>query len=98
MLRLAVILIFAAGFLSGCDDEKTRNLVDQRAMEAKQSLTDANAAQASPAKRYNPLVVTDRIWAGGEALRRSGASDVRSVEIGSHAARFDGSNLRPNRA
>ena len=36
--------------------------------------------------------------AGGEALRGAGASDVRSVEIGSHAARFDGSNLRPNRA
>jgi chorismate mutase len=36
--------------------------------------------------------------AGGEALSAAGASDVRSVEIGSHAARFDGSNLRPRRA
>ena len=35
--------------------------------------------------------------AGGEALAAAGASDVRSVEIGSHAARFDGSNLRPRR-
>ena len=35
--------------------------------------------------------------AGGEALAVAGASDVRSVEIGSHAARFDGSNLRPRR-
>ncbi|MBV8472092.1 MAG: chorismate mutase [Hyphomicrobiales bacterium] len=36
--------------------------------------------------------------AGGAALAAAGASDVRSVEIGSHAARFDGSNLRPRRA
>ncbi len=36
--------------------------------------------------------------AGGEALAAAGASDVRSVEIGSHAARFDGSNLRARRA
>jgi chorismate mutase len=36
--------------------------------------------------------------AGGFALREAGAADVRSVEIGAHAARFDGSNLRPRRA
>ena len=31
-------------------------------------------------------------------LRGAGGADVRSVEIGSHAARFDASALRPNRA
>jgi chorismate mutase len=38
------------------------------------------------------------LGAAAEALSGAGASDVRSVEIGSHAARFDGSNLRPRRA
>ncbi len=36
--------------------------------------------------------------AGGLALSRAGAADVRSHEVGAHAARFDGSNLRPRRA
>ncbi len=36
--------------------------------------------------------------AGGLALTQAGGADVRSVEVGSHAARFDGSNLRPRRA
>ncbi len=31
-----------------------------------------------------------------ETLRQAGAVDVRSVEIGAHAARFDASSLRPN--
>ena len=36
--------------------------------------------------------------AGGLALARAGAGDVRSREVGAHAARFDGSKLRPRRA
>jgi chorismate mutase len=32
------------------------------------------------------------------ALRKAGAADVRSVEIGAHASRFDASALRPNGA
>ncbi|MGD0639631.1 MAG: chorismate mutase [Roseiarcus sp.] len=36
--------------------------------------------------------------AGGLALRQAGAGDVRSLEVGAHAARFDGSKLRPRRA
>jgi hypothetical protein len=36
--------------------------------------------------------------AAGLALRGAGASDVRSREVGAHAARFDGSKLRPRRA
>jgi chorismate mutase len=35
--------------------------------------------------------------AGGLALAQAGAEDVRSLEVGAHAARFDGSNLRPRR-
>jgi chorismate mutase len=36
--------------------------------------------------------------AGGLALRQAGATDVRSLEVGAHAARFDGSKLRPRPA
>jgi chorismate mutase len=36
--------------------------------------------------------------AGGLALRQAGATDVRSLEVGAHAARFDGSKLRPRLA
>ena len=36
--------------------------------------------------------------AGGLALRQAGAADVRSLEVGAHAARFDGSKLRPRLA
>ncbi|MGO4872574.1 MAG: chorismate mutase [Roseiarcus sp.] len=36
--------------------------------------------------------------AGGLALAGAGAQDVRSLEVGAHAARFDGSKLRPRRA
>jgi len=35
--------------------------------------------------------------AAGLALQRAGAADARSLEIGAHAARFDGSKLRPRR-
>ncbi len=35
--------------------------------------------------------------AAAEALIEAGAADVRSVEVGAHAARYDGSNLRPRR-
>jgi chorismate mutase len=39
-----------------------------------------------------------REGAGGLALSQAGAADVRSVEVGAHAACFDGSKLRPRRA
>jgi chorismate mutase len=35
--------------------------------------------------------------AAAKALSEAGAADVRSVEVGAHAARYDGSNLRPRR-
>jgi hypothetical protein len=35
--------------------------------------------------------------AAAKALSEAEAADVRSVEVGAHAARYDGSNLRPRR-
>ncbi|MGE3623393.1 MAG: secretin N-terminal domain-containing protein [Bdellovibrionales bacterium] len=64
---MAVILALSTA-LSGCDTEKTRNLIDQRAGEAQDTLLQARSAQPS-AKRYNPLVVTDKVYAGNAAMR-----------------------------
>ncbi len=36
--------------------------------------------------------------AGGLALRQAGATDLRSLQVGAHAARYDGSKLRPRLA
>ena len=55
--RRGAVLIAIAAFatiLSGCDTEKTRNLIDERASEAQQNLVKAREAQPD-AKHYNPL-------------------------------------------
>src|ERR1700742_1761862 len=67
--RAALVAVIALiGVLAGCDTEKTRNLIDQRASEAQENLVKAREAQPT-AKHYNPLVVTDKVWAGNAALR-----------------------------
>ena len=53
--------------LSACDDEKNRNLINQRADEAQKSIEQMD--HQSPNRRYNPLVVTDRVWTGSSAMR-----------------------------
>ncbi len=68
--RIAVCALLAsAGFsVSGCDvSEKTRQVIDQRSGEAKQSLDKAQQPQRSIA--YDPLTVTDKVWGGNMALR-----------------------------
>ncbi|MFY9288020.1 MAG: hypothetical protein WAO98_05915, partial [Alphaproteobacteria bacterium] len=61
------LIILAATFLVGCNDEKTRNLIDQRAAAAQKAMGEM-ANYDSP-KRYNPLVITDKVWTGNSALR-----------------------------
>src|SRR5580658_10233107 len=63
-----VAVLLLATTLLGCDTEKTRNLIDERAGEAQQSLVQARAEQPN-AKHYNPLIVTDKIYAGTAAMR-----------------------------
>jgi len=63
--RLTLFLMIVV--LAGCNNEKVRNLIDERAAEANQSIQEAKAP--APAKSYNPLTVTDKIWAGGTSLR-----------------------------
>lgn len=67
-VRAAWLLLAALPvFLTGCKDQETRDAINHRAMESRQSL-DTFAAPVPP-KRYNPLVVTDKIWTGSQAQR-----------------------------
>jgi len=65
LLILALLTLVAV--LPACNDEKTRDLLDQRAAEAQKTMTEMS--QYSPVKHYNPLTVTDKVWAGNAALR-----------------------------
>ncbi|NTU76210.1 MAG: hypothetical protein HGA90_00080 [Alphaproteobacteria bacterium] len=64
---LALVLVSVA--LLGCNVEKTRNLIDQRSDEVAQGLQDAKQQQQSPKKSYDPLTVSDKVWAGGTSMR-----------------------------
>ena len=66
-----VAILAMAVTLAGCDIEKTRNLIDDRANtgEAQENLLEAREAQPN-AKQYNPLIVTDKVWAGNSPATR----------------------------
>ena len=65
-LFLTTALLLAG--LGGCSDESTRNIIDTAAQKSTQGLKDA-ANPPLPNKKYNPLVVSDRVWAGTTAVR-----------------------------
>ena len=62
-----VALVLVSLILVGCNNEKVRNLIDERTDQARQGIQEAQSP--GPVKSYNPLVVTDKIWAGNTALR-----------------------------
>lgn len=63
----SVLFVVLSMLVVGCDNEKTRGLINGRAEEARQSL--GQASQPGVPSSYNPLVVTDKVWAGSSALR-----------------------------
>lgn len=65
LASLAVVASLAV--LPACDDSATRSGLDRRSAEATRSIEDMN--HPAPMKHYNPLVVTDKVWAGDSALR-----------------------------
>ena len=67
MIQRRLALLLAVVALSGCNIEKTRNLIDARADQAAQGLREAQKPAA--AVSYNPLTVTDKLWAGSSSLR-----------------------------
>src|ERR1700761_2282260 len=63
---LLVSVLVVSGLL-GCTDPATRNEIDMQADEANKNL--ANTLHQVPARHYNPLVVSDKVWGGDTALR-----------------------------
>lgn len=64
---LAMALATAA-VLPGCTDPETRTQIDNTTSNARAGV-DQTVHQDMPAKRYNPLVVSDKVWTGNTALR-----------------------------
>jgi type IVB pilus formation R64 PilN family outer membrane protein len=60
---LAVLLLG----LSACSTEDFRNTISERTAIAEQRVDESR--QPAPARRYNPLTVTDAVWAGAKAVR-----------------------------
>ena len=67
-LRAALAIGVCLAAFTGCSDQATRNLIDKQTDQTKQGVADA-AHPNVPSKRYNPLVVTDKVFAGNTALR-----------------------------
>lgn len=63
--RIALVLIIAA--LAGCNNEKNRNAINERRDQSRQGLLEAK--NPAPPKTYNPLAVSNKIWAGNASLR-----------------------------
>jgi len=62
-----VILFLVSVMLLGCNNEKVRNLIDERTDQAAIGMQEAQ--RPAPPKSYNPLVVTDKVWTGNTSLR-----------------------------
>lgn len=71
---LGVVLVLAS-----CRTEDYRNTINERLNIAEQRAVEAR--QPAPARRYNPLTVTDSVWTGAKAIRmRNGMPLPERVE------------------
>lgn len=67
MFRRFACLLVAVALVAGCNNEKTRTLIDRRTDQAVRM--GETAQTPAPKKSYNPLTITDKVWAGGSSLR-----------------------------
>lgn len=65
--RAFFTLLGFALVLAACHTEDYRNSVSERMAVAEQRAEEAR--QPAPARRYNPLTVTDSVWTGAKAVR-----------------------------
>lgn len=65
--RRFAFLFVAVALLAGCNNEKTRSLIDRRSDQAIKMSEEARRPMGK--KSFDPLTVTDRIWAGNSSLR-----------------------------
>ena len=61
-------MVMAVSVVSGCTDPETRAQLDDSAKGASAGLDKATRPDV-PQKRYNPLVISDKIWNGNTSLR-----------------------------
>ncbi len=63
--RLSLFLVVVA--LLGCNNEKNRNLIDQRVEKVERVAKEAT--RPAPPKSYDPLTVSDKVWSGNSSTR-----------------------------
>lgn len=68
LLRTTVLSFFSVLLLAGCAGEEMNKRIDQRATDAQAGLAAVTNPDI-PAKHYNPLTVSDKVWTGSTALR-----------------------------
>lgn len=79
--HLAWVLVLCA--LAACNNEKPRKLIDERAEEASAAVRKARENPAE-IRSYNPLRVTDKIWAGSVSMRMRHGLPVPQKYEGPH--------------
>lgn len=62
-----VLVLSSAVALAGCTVDKTNNKINQNAQRVASGVEESRVP--APPKAYNPLVVTDRVWAGNASMR-----------------------------
>lgn len=67
ILKRFAFLLMAVALVAGCNNEKTRTLLDKRTDQAIQLSEEAQ--KPAEKKSFNPLTVSDKVWAGNSALR-----------------------------
>lgn len=67
MTLRSMLSILFVGALAACTTGATREEVEQKVQQVEQNIE--RAKEPTPARKSNPLVVTDQIWAGSSAER-----------------------------
>ena len=68
LVSVLALALASSTLLTGCTDPETRQQIDVAAQGARNGL-DNSLSPPIAQKRYNPLVVTDKVWTGNTALR-----------------------------
>ncbi|MDD3288747.1 MAG: secretin N-terminal domain-containing protein [Alphaproteobacteria bacterium] len=62
-----ICLILLAVTLASCNSAKYREVIDKRSDEARKAVEEARKPVSQ--KKYNPLTVSDKVWAGNSSTR-----------------------------
>lgn len=68
LASVLALALSSSALLPGCTDPATRSQIDITSQSTRAGLDEATRPSL-PAKRYNPLVVSDKVWTGNTAQR-----------------------------